>query len=192
MYKIILIMSDKFYDEIKINMELSKRDLEKLAKIFGINISPKRDICKQIINKLKKDKNPYSEYLLNEIGDDKLSCYVLINSLKNILINNNLTRLNITEEEYKGLLLKMRKGLLTLKEKHILDEALNQKYCYCTRNIYVRNIWSDKLNTKSAYNPYQVCTASIYKNRGIDVPDSINQNCKIKYSWNSDLVKNKK
>ena len=126
-------MSDKFYDEIKINVNLSKRDLEKLADMFGVKLSANRDICKQIMNKLKKDKNPYSEYLLNEIGDSKLACYVLMNSLKSLLINNNLQRLKITEEEYKNLLLKLRKGILTLKEKYILDEALNQKYCYLTR-----------------------------------------------------------
>ncbi len=175
-------------NRLKLSINKTKNDLELVAKMLGI---PEEETdsktCKSIIKYLKsiKKDNPYVQYLLKEIPSGKLQCATLVEALKNIIKPvrqlSNSPSTKISDELYEELLKKYNNDTITLKEKHILDNALNIKYCYCAKNIYYRNLWNQTMmNKENGVNPYAVCINSIYKNRDIPVPDNIVASCKSK------------
>ncbi len=177
-------------NRLKLSINKTKNDLELVAKMLGI---PEEDTeaktCKSIIKYLKsiKKDNPYVQYLLKEIPSGKLQCATLVSALKDLIKPvrqlSNLPSTRISDELYEQLLKKYNNDTITLKEQNILDEALNIKYCYCAKNIYIRNIWNQTImNNNNEVNPYAVCINSIYKNRDIPVPDNLVASCKSKYS----------
>jgi hypothetical protein len=168
----------------------SKSDIQLVADLFGIKNNDNDELtCKSIIKYLKsiKKTNPYVKYLLDSIPNDELQCTTLILSLKDLInpskILPNLPPFIISDDYYNELIQKYKDETITLKEKTILDKALHTKYCYCAKNIYIRNLWDKTFNLdKKTYNPYSVCIQSIYNNRNIEVPSNLTKSCKNKYS----------
>ena len=78
-------------------------------------------------------------------------------------------KMNISEKTYNKLLdMKKNKKTLSKSQQKNLDKALNIKYCSCVKSL--------KYSQK---NPaaYGICTNSVYKNRGFDMPPSATKNC---------------
>ena len=78
-------------------------------------------------------------------------------------------KMNISEKTYNKLLdMKKNKKTLSKFQQRNLDKALHIKYCTCVKSL--------KYSQK---NPaaYGICTNSVYKNRGFDMPPSATKNC---------------
>ena len=81
----------------------------------------------------------------------------------------NSIKMNISEKTYKKLLdMKKNKKNLSKSQQRNLDKALNIKYCSCVKSL--------KYSQK---NPaaYGICTNSVYKNRGFEMPPRATKNC---------------
>ncbi len=194
-------MSDKLIiQRLNNSINSSKSDVQLVAELLGIKNNDNDELtCKSIIKYLKsiKKTNPYVKHLLESIPNDNLQCTTLVLALKDLIspgkISQNLPSINIPDDYYNELIQKYKDETITLKEKSILDKVLNTKYCYCARNIYIRNLWDKTFNLdKKTYNPYSTCIHSIYNNRNIDVPPNLIKSCKNKYTGYKNISKSNK
>ena len=96
------------------------------------------------------------------------------------------------ESKYKELVKKRKEGAISHKEHIILEKALHVKFCHCIKKLYLQNIINQEFFDKEPkYNPYAICTSSLYKKRYFDVPPSAARKCRKSYSWykNTNYVK---
>lgn len=169
-------------------------NLQAVAEMLGLQSKyNKQTLCRMIIDYLKKQAptNANIKYILEHSSDDASVCQTMVEALylvfKPYQIPNS-SPMNISNKVYKELLEKVKNGIkLTSSETAELDEALNVKYCYCAKRLYIKNKLTDYISGQpSVYSPYAICAASIYKNRHIDMPPNLARNCKVKYSWYND------
>ena len=91
------------------------------------------------------------------------------NNTRKITKRRTSIKMNISEKTYNKLLdMKKNNKTLSKSQQKNLDKALNIKYCSCVKSL--------KYSQK---NPaaYGICTNSVYKNRGFDMPPSATKNC---------------
>ena len=78
-------------------------------------------------------------------------------------------KMNISEKTYNKLLdMKKNKKKLSKSQQRNLDKALHIKYCKC-----VKTLKYGQKNTAA----YGICTNSVYKNRGFEMPPRATKNC---------------
>jgi hypothetical protein len=147
------------------------------------------EIC-QIITKYS---TPQFKKLLSKIVNKEISCdsqsgYVITKIIKNILYPNNFPKespIPISEQLYEKLLLMKEKKILNDKtQKFLLDQSLHAKICHCVKNLLITDKFKKEvLNQSTEYNPYAICTSSVYKDRNIKVPHREILNCPVDYTW---------
>ena len=191
-------MDKKFENFQKnVNIVVKKRNKSKLynisnvSKMLGLphNESYNHQ-CDQIINflKSKKNSNKTIKILLDNIGDNRDSmCNILVNSLYELFNPESLPKrapIKITKDEYINLLEKKKQNRISYKENELLDEALNCKYCFCVKKLYLKNLFKQFIKDEEPkYNAYAVCMNSVYRNRDITPPFKVSHSCREKYEW---------
>ena len=180
----------KFLDyTIKISRD-KEYNVQAVAKMLGLPSNRPYNVqCRIIISFLKKKSktNKVIKKLLDSAKSEKKLCNYLVEILY-LLFNPknfpNKAPILITENKYKNLLKKEKNNTITNREKLLLDEALNVKYCHCIKKLYLKNIFLENiLEKRPKYNPYAICMSSIYKNRNIDPPHKASYTCRDKYKW---------
>ena len=105
--------------------------------------------------------------LLDTIGYTENLCEILTKVLYELFSPSELPNkapIMISNKKYKELLDKKQNNIITEDENNTLLEALNCKYCYCVKKLYLKNLFIEYItNKKPEYNPYAICTSSIYK-----------------------------
>lgn len=147
------------------------------------------DICHKVsdhssskMKSLLKDLLPGPQYCSVQTG------YIITKIIKNILYPQKFPKKSpmlITEELNQKLIsLKKRRTLSHTTEQELLRETLHSKLCHCIKGMLIKNKFrKDVLNKSSEYNPYAVCTQSVYKNRGFSVPKKTVRKCPTDYNW---------
>ena len=85
---------------------------------------------------------------------------------------NNHTKLEISETKYKKLVSERKQGIINDIDNQLLEKTLFAKVCHCVKkrlsNETAKWILGDIDNELDnlPYNPYAVCTISIYNKRG--------------------------
>lgn len=161
-----------------------------VAKALGIksNLPYKRQ-CTLILDFLKKRKrdNPIITELLNKSIGPQQICNVLVDVLYNLLQPDKFpfkAPIIITQTKYNELIEKYQKKKLRPRERQILNESLNIKYCFCIKKLYLKFLFNENiLNKKNKYNEYGICMNSIYKSRKIKPPKKVSRKCVKKYNW---------
>lgn len=147
------------------------------------------DICQ----KITKYSSKMVKSLIQDLYQDKVVCsvetgYVFTKIIKNILYPNKFPEKSpmiISDELNKRLLtLKKKKLLSNTTEQELLRETLHSKLCHCIKGMLIKNKFrKDVLNKNSQYNPYAICTQSVYKNRGFRVPKKTVRKCPVDFDW---------
>ena len=137
---------------------------------------------KEIILRLSNSGNIKVRSLGNELLDkykNKKERQVINNNINQLILeiadigtSKKTTKLNISENNYQILIKKKQTNIISEEEKKILDKALFIKVCNCVKKKLSQNtakwllgeINSDIDNIP--YNPYAICTSSIYNKRG--------------------------
>ena len=147
------------------------------------------DICEHITKRSSKKMRS----LLEDLYPGKIICsketgYIITKIIKNILYPQKFPKKSpilITKELNQKLIsLKKRKVLSNTTEQELLKETLHTKLCHCIKSMLVTNKFKKEvLNKRSQYNPYAICTQSVYKNRGFPVPKKSVRKCPKNYEW---------
>ncbi len=137
------------------------------------------NISQQIINRMIHSRNTQ----VSEIGQQLKIKYnrepkkvnrILYHLVSNLdQIKDKHTKLDITEEEYKKLIKKKKKGTINKDNDKILEKALFTKVCHCVKKKlsiqtakWLLGEFDNISIEKLPYNAYAVCTYSIYNQRG--------------------------
>lgn len=166
-------------------------NIKQVANILNIPYTDNRNTCQDIYDYLlKESKNSNSlEYFLEKFNpSDKDFCNTLINTLYELFHPSDMklhSPIKISKKQYKSLVDKRKAGKRMSKEENkLLDEALYIKFCHCIKKLYIKNVIDYQFfNKELKYNPYAICTSSIYKNRDFDVPPSAAINCSKTFDW---------
>ena len=161
-----------------------------VAKALGI----KSDLsytkqCIKIMNFLegKKNSNPVVKELLSKKLKNHEICNILVDVLYNLLQPEKFpfkAPITISPKKYNDLIKKYKKRKLTSKSRQTLNEALNIKYCFCLKKLYLKFLFNEHIKgEKNKYTEYGICMNSIYKSRKIAPPQKVARKCKIKYNW---------
>ena len=151
------------------------------AAIIGYLKSNKtdNDAIKEILQLKKKLKM-----------NDKDTCELLVKILYSLFNPRDLPNkapIKISEKRYRALIKKSgdeEESKLSKKEMDELDNALQTKYCYCVKKLYLRNLFNKYIKSEDTkYNPYGTCMYSIYKKRNIEPPSKVSKTCKDKFTW---------
>lgn len=191
-------MDKKFENFQKtVNIVVEKRNKSKLynisavSKMLGLpHKESYKQQCDQIMDFLesKKTSNKAIKILLDKIGDNRDSmCNILVNSLYELFNPESLPKkapIKITKDEYIDLLEKKEQNKISYEENELLDEALNCKYCFCVKKLYLKNQFKQFIKDEEPkYNAYAVCMNSVYRNRDINPPFKVSHSCREKYEW---------
>jgi len=167
-------------------------NIQAVAKMLGLPSDlGYTEECRLIVSYLrdKSTDNQIIRELLDVVGDVENICDVLVNTLYELFrpkILPNKAPIRISEKIYRSLIDKKKAESITDEENETLAEALNCKYCYCVKRIYLENKFKKFINDKEPlYNPYAVCINSIYKRRGFATPKKVSNSCRDKYDWYS-------
>lgn len=176
-----------------------KYNIRQVARVLNIKIvnSPSTNqLCTDIYEKLRKNSlnKPSLQYFLSKFynGETKKInfCQLLIDSLYELFYPSDMEKdspILITENKYKELIEKKKNDDLTEQDSSTLDEAMHIKLCHCIKKIYIKNIIDTEFFEKiRTLNPYAICTSSIYKKRGFNVPPCAARNCGKSYNWYRD------
>ena len=187
-------MDYKLKRNIDISVKKSKDknyNIKEVAKILGL--SPKgthRSICNDIYEHLLNFKeNEAVKYFLSKFDRNSDNfCNILTDALYELFKRPSSggikSPININEKEYKELIKKRKQSKISKSDKIKLDKALHIKFCYCIKKLYIKNTMRQAFfNTEPKYNPYAICTSSIYKKREFNVPPSAARKCRKKYKW---------
>lgn len=163
--------------------------IKKILEFFNIpEKQTKKANQEQLFTFLYKQKkhSPELKYLMKFIKK-KTPYYIqlLVNVLHELIYPPilQLEKKLMKDEIYKNLIEKKKQNNLTDDESKILDVQLHLKFCKCIKKLYLRNLYYRMFfNKESSYNPYAVCTSSLYKNRDFDVPPGAAMKCK-QYKW---------
>jgi len=167
-------------------------NIKEVAKILKVDYSGTfEEICENIYKHLLKYKRkPAIKYFLSKFNKEDLGFYnILIDSLYELFFPSLLSKkspINITEAKYKRLIKERKKERpnINIRDNILLDNALHIKFCHCIKKLYLKNIIRQEFsNIKGKYNPYAICTSSIYKNRDFNVPPSAARKCRKSYDW---------
>jgi len=187
-------MDSKLSKNIDISVKKSRNknyNIKEVAKILGLSpTGTHRSICNRIYNHLLNFKeNEAVEYFLSKFDKNSNDfCTALTDSLYELFKRPSLggikSPIKLSEKKYKNLIIKRKKSKISKSDKIKLDKALHIKFCHCIKKLYIKNtIQQAFFNTEPKYNPYAICTSSIYKNRDFDVPPSAARKCRKKYKW---------
>ena len=184
---------DQYISRLNFNI---KRSIDKtynaqaVAKALGIKSDlPYTQQCTLILDFLKKHKknNPVITELLNKSLKPSQICNVLVNVLYNLLQPEKFpfkAPITISQTKYKDLIKKYQKRNIKPRERQILNESLNVKYCFCIKKLYLKFLFNEHIKgKKNKYNEYAVCMNSIYKSRKIKAPKKVSRKCVKKYDW---------
>lgn len=179
----------------RLNFNL-KRSIDKtynaqaVAKALGIKSDlPYVRQCSLIMDFLKKHKknNPIIKELLNKSLKQNQICNILVDVLYNLLQPKKFpfkAPITISQDKYKELIEKYQKRTLKSRDRQILNEALNIKYCFCIKKLYLKFLFNNHfLGKKNKVSEYAICMSSIYKKRKIKPPKKISRKCVTKYDW---------
>ena len=172
---------------VKINKNL-EYNINQIIDIFKIeNSGNTNQNCKNIYRFLKKkysNEKIMIDFFIKYPNYDSNICNILVKSVYELFIEPNLiekSKLPISEKKYQTLLKKYRLKTISKDESNLLDKCLHIKLCRCIKKIYIKNIIEDIKNQK--YNPYALCTSSIYNKRSIKAPSRAVRKCRELYSW---------
>jgi len=184
---------DKYVQLVNYTIKLSDNkeyNTQAVAKMLGLpHDRPYNVQCRLIISFLKKKAktNKVIDNLLKSSHSQKAVCSYLVEILYSLFNPKNLPKkapILISEKVYKELIQKEKDNTISPSETIILDEALNIKYCFCIKKLYLKNIFIENiLEEETKYNPYAICMSSIYKKRGIKPPKKVSYSCSKKYKW---------
>jgi len=191
-------MDKKFENFQKtINIVVEKRKKSKLYNISAVSkmlgLPNKESYAKQC-NKImvflesQKSDNKAIKNLLDSVGDNRDSmCNILVNSLYELFTPESLPQkapIQISKDTYIEFLEKKKSNNISDEENKLLEEALNCKYCFCVKKLYLKNQFKQFIKSEDPkYNPYAICMNSIYKNRAIKPPFKVSHSCREKYEW---------
>ena len=167
---------------LNISLKDSHGEFKNLEQMFV-------DICQKITKYSSKKMRSLLEDLLQE----KSSCsvqtgYIITKIIKNILYPNRFPKKSpmlITNQLDRKLISLKKKGVLSnTTEQELLRESLHSKLCHCIKSMLIHNKFKKEvLNRQTKYNPYAICTQSVYKNRGFRVPKKSVRKCPNDYDW---------
>lgn len=196
--------STKFIKDMNILVSKSNNRLYNSQAVARLlDLEEKTDLkeqCHDIVNYLssKRGTNPVIDRLLSNFDDSALSEHVVDEDICKTLVNvlyqlfnpesfPDKAPIRITNKRYYSLIDKYKDGSITKKEKKILHNALNIKYCHCVKSLFIKESFDTfiKGNNKKddKYNRYAICMSSIYKNRNIKPPFKVSYSCREKYNW---------
>ena len=140
------------------------------------------NITKQIITRMLNSGNNQVKQLgkeLDKLYKNKASSvrvktriYTLVKNIADDGSPNNHTKLEISETKYKKLVSERKQGIISDLDNQLLEKALFTKVCHCVKKRLSNETakWLlgdiDKDLDNLPYNPYAVCTSSIYNKRG--------------------------
>jgi hypothetical protein len=174
------------------NVKHSKKyNIESVALLLNIPIvSDYNEQCALIIEDLnkKKRRNKFITDLLKITKDKEDVCYILIQSLYSLFYPTKFPKkspIKISEKEYLRLIQQQQQNKISKKNKNILKEAMNVKYCHCLKKIYLKNQFEKYINNskKSNISAYPLCMTSVYKSRNIKPPFKVSHSCRERYEW---------
>tara|TARA_B100001093_G_C26657635_1_gene940345 strand:- start:201 stop:782 length:582 start_codon:yes stop_codon:yes gene_type:complete len=184
---------DKYLQFLDYTIKLSNSkeyNTQAVAKMLGLPHNKPYNIqCRLIISYLKKKAktNKIINQLLQKSKSEKALCKFLVEILYSLFNPSELPKkapILISDKKYKELIQKHKTNNLKKDESEILEEALNVKYCFCIKKLYLKNIFMENIvEKKPEYNPYAICMSSIYKNRSIKPPKKASYSCRKKYNW---------
>ena len=125
-----------------------------VAKALGIKSDlPYTGQCALILDFLKKHKkqNPVITELLNKSIGPQQICNVLVDVLYNLLQPDKFpfkAPITISQTKYKELILKYQTRNLKPRERAILNESLNIKYCFCIKKLYLKFLFNENFLNK--------------------------------------------
>ena len=139
-------------------------------------------LTQEIINKLKNSSNKEVSKLGNQLAishrenSKKINrkIYRLVEQLETTGSSSQHTTLNISDSNYKELVKQRQSGNISRDENKVLEVALFAKVCNCVKKRLSQstaqwllgkmpeNVELDDL----PYNPYAICSHSIYNSRG--------------------------
>lgn len=165
-------------------------NIQAVAKMLGLpsNLDYAQE-CILIISYLKEKSktNKVIKELLEASSNSSNVCDLLVGTLYQLFMPDHLLNrapIKMSEKKYKELIKKNTEKNISKNEKTELDEALNSKFCHCVKKIYLKNKFAKIFTEKEPqYNPYAICTASIYNKRNIDTPEKVSYTCRDKYDW---------
>jgi hypothetical protein len=166
-------------------------NINQVVRLLGLDPSDEySNNCKIIYNFLLKHKNISKEldYFLNNIDIYSPDfCKILTNSIYELFYPYNFKKkspINISEKKYKDLIRQKKTGTLSKSDSQLLNESLHIKLCHCIKKLYIKNLINKEFfNTPIKYNPYAICTSSVYNKRGLKSPYRAVRDCKKKYNW---------
>jgi len=189
---------DNFIDAIDIAVERSVDkgyNIKQVACLLDISYSDTEDLCDKLYDYLvlNSKKSKTLRYLLSKF--DKSSpvlCKLLTDALYELFIPYKMGKnasIDISEKEYKRLILLKKQDLIVNPiDKNILDKAMHIKLCHCIKKLYIKDIIVQNfINKNPKYNPYAICTSSIYNKRNIKTPPCAARNCSKMFNWYKDI-----
>lgn len=173
------------------------KHVSQLLSIPLINSNGKSKTMEELFMDICQKMNKYSsktvKSLIQDLYQQKVVCsvetgYIFTKIIKNILYPNKFPEkspMMISKDLNNRLLsLKKMKLLSNTTEQDLLRETLHSKLCHCIKGMLIKNKFrKDVLNKDSKYNPYAICTQSVYKNRGLRVPKKTVRKCPVDFDW---------
>ena len=178
-YEVCHLLNIKLYDET----------LKKYKNLDDLSI----EICQIVMKYSTLEFKNLIYKLINPNPECSIQTgYIITKIIKNILYPNQFPRespIPISEQLYEKLLLMKKKKILNNEtEKYLVKKSLHTKICHCIKKVLITDKFKKEvLNISSKYNPYAVCTSSIYKDRHIRVPAKEVKNCPVDFTWYNKL-----
>ena len=180
--------------------ETTPEDVKHVSQLLSIpliNSNGKSKTMEELFMDICQKMNKYSsktvKSLIQDLYQEKVVCsvetgYIFTKIIKNILYPNKFPEkspMMISKDLNNRLLsLKKMKLLSNTTEQELLRETLHSKLCHCIKGMLIKNKFrKDVLNKDSQYNPYAICTQSVYKNRGLRVPKKTVRKCPLDFDW---------
>ena len=141
------------------------------------NIKKESNLVTELIARLESSSQKNLNSLGNELRisyqknpfDISKKIYFLIKSIQLETQYTNVYK--ISKRKYKKLILKRQEGNISQEDNKILEEALFSKVCNCVQKKLSQSTadwligkWSGNVDNPP-YNPYAICTSSIYNDR---------------------------
>jgi hypothetical protein len=200
--------SDWICNSLKQLFNTSRPNIEGIRYLSQVlKISSKKktgsELSREITEKIFKINKNLGDIINIIKGNNKLNNSEFNNLTVNILLSslypNNFpykSPIPITDEFYSELIDKKKNNRpMTEEEKGLLDNSLYIKLCYCTKKMFLKSKFvKDVFNKEENINNYAICTNSIYKQRGLNPPNSAIRNCSKNFKWlkKNDYIKKQK
>jgi len=176
--------------------EPNKDTIKYVSNILKIKTKKKKEkeLCHIIKKKIISENNQTFNEILNLIQNNKkltdlqLS-YLIVNLIISIINPYNFPHdspIPLSETLYKKLIKDKKKNEYIDKDDEILlENSLYIKLCHCIQKLFLKNKFlKDMFNMEIDKNiQYPICTDSIYKQRGFELPKDSIKNCSKNFDW---------